>query len=75
MKTKIVNLLGAVLLLGVMISCEVTTLSEDKQMLQKHYDVVYQVNEYRYITIDSIGKIYDIRVNLKGVITSTVEIR
>ena len=75
MKTKIVNLLGAVLLLGIMISCGATSISEDKQMLQKHYDVVYQVNNLTYITIDSLGKIYDIRVNFKGEIVSTVEIR
>ena len=76
MKTKIINLLVAAILLGVMVSCgNITTAARDKEMLQKFYDVVYPINKERYITIDSLGKIYDIRVNFKGEIVSTVEIR
>lgn len=64
----------SVLVLGVLLtSC--TTISQDIQMLQTIYPIVYNVNNNgSYICIDSTGT-YHIRVTLDGQIYSTVRIK
>ncbi len=57
-------------------SCNTTTsTSQDKEMLQKKYDVVYLIHAYRYICIDSLNTVYDISITNDGQILSTVEIK
>lgn len=63
----------SVLALGILLtSCNVTTVSQDIQMLQTKYPTVYSLNSIDYICIDSIGT-YHIRV-VDGQIYSKVKI-
>jgi hypothetical protein len=67
----------AILSIGVLlVSCNVTTISQDKEMLQKKYPkgIVYRVNVSRYIVVDSTN-VLDVMVALDGTIISTVKIK
>jgi hypothetical protein len=67
----------AIFSIGVLlVSCNVTTISQDKEMLQKKYPkgIVYSVDVYRYIVVDSTN-VLDIRIELNGTIKSTVKIK
>jgi hypothetical protein len=60
-----------------LVSCNATTVSQDKEMLQKKYPkgIVYSVDKCRYIVVDSTN-VLDIRVELNGtIIRSTVKIK
>ena len=67
----------AIFSIGVLlVSCDATAISQDKEMLQKKYPkgIVYSVTESRYIVVDSTN-VLDIRVELDGTIRSTVKIK
>jgi hypothetical protein len=64
----------SIILLASLASCSTST-SQDTQMLQKQYHTVYRIDETKYITIDSTGAIYDVRVTMKGEIFSIVRIK
>ena len=67
----------AIFSIGVLlVSCNVTTISQDKEMLQKKYPkgIVYSVSGLRYIVVDSTN-VLDIRIELNGTIKSTVKIK
>jgi hypothetical protein len=67
----------AIFSIGVLlVSCNVTTISQDKEMLQKKYpkSIVYSVNDFRYIVVDSTN-VLDIRIEINGTIKSTVKIK
>ena len=59
-----------------LVSCNATTISQDKEMLQKKYPkgIVYSVEGCRYIVVDSTN-VLDIRVEMDGTIRSTVKIK
>jgi hypothetical protein len=59
-----------------LVSCNVTTISQDKEFLQKKYPkgIVYSVSDLRYIVVDSTN-VLDIRIELNGTIKSTVKIK
>ena len=59
-----------------LVSCNATTISQDKEMLQKKYPkgIVYSVEGCRYIVVDSTN-VLDIRVEINGTIRSTVKIK
>ena len=66
----------AIFSIGVLlVSCNFTSASQDKEMLQKKYPkgIVYTVAEDRYIVVDSTN-VLDIRIGLDGTIKSTVKI-
>ena len=62
------------LILMTVTGCDFTYSYENTAMLQKKYEVVYLINTNQYITIDSVGSIFDVRVN-KGEIVNIVEIK
>ena len=62
------------LLLVVLFTSCGTAPSEDVQNLQKNYETVYRIDNYRYITSDSTG-VYDIRVTFGGTFYSKVKIK
>jgi len=67
----------AIFSIGVLlVSCNVTAPSQDKEMLQKKYPegIVYSVTASRYIVVDSTNML-DITVELDGTIRSTVKIK
>jgi hypothetical protein len=67
----------AIFSIGVLlVSCNATTVSQDKEMLQKKYPkgTVYSVTAGRYIVVDSTN-VLDIRMALDGTIISTVKIK
>lgn len=67
----------AIFSIGVLlVSCNVSSPSQDKEMLQKKYPkgIVYYVGGCRYIVADSTN-VLDIRVELDGTIISTVKIK
>ena len=67
----------AIFSIGVLlVSCNVTDPSQDKEMLQKKYPkgIVYSVTKTRYIVVDSTN-VLDISVALDGTIISTVKIK
>ena len=67
----------AIFSIGVLlVSCNTTTVSQDKEMLQKKYPkgIVYSVGGCRYIVVDSTN-VLDIRVKLDGTTKSTVKIK
>jgi hypothetical protein len=67
----------AIFSIGVLlVSCNTTTVSQDKEMLQKKYPkgIVYLVDGCRYIVVDSTN-VLDIRVEINGTIRSTVKIK
>jgi hypothetical protein len=67
----------AIFSIGVLlVSCNVSSPSQDKEMLQKKYPkgIVYSVTAVRYIVVDSTN-VLDIRVALDGTIRSTVKIK
>jgi PBP1b-binding outer membrane lipoprotein LpoB len=69
----------AILSIGMFLTgCDTSTTTsyQDTEMLQTKYpnSVVYKINSYRYIVIDSLHAL-DVRVNLSGEITSTVKIK
>lgn len=72
MKTKLTIL---VLLTFIAVTGCMTAPSKDREMLQKRFYTVYPINEARYVTIDSVGNVFDVRVSADGKIRSTVEIR
>jgi hypothetical protein len=75
--TKDMKKLIAIFSIGVLlVSCNVTDHSQDKEMLQKKYPkgIVYSVTAVRYIVVDSTN-VLDIRVALDGTIISTVKIK
>ena len=59
-------------LLLIFASCG-TAPSVDVQNLQKKYKRVHRIDNYTYITIDSLG-VYDVRVGFDGVEYSKVKI-
>ena len=64
------------LILGMLISsCDATSSNEDTQMLQKKYETVYRVDLSNYVTIDTSGNVYHIRVTYNGVTESIVKIK
>jgi len=66
----------AIFSIGVLlVSCDATHSSQDKEALQKKYPkgIVYSVTVSRYIVVDSTN-VLDIRVALDGTIISTVKI-
>lgn len=73
MKTKLTILV--LLTLMVITGCTVTSTFKDKEMLQKQYKTVYSIDQARYVTIDSVGNVFDVRVSADGKILSTIEIR
>ena len=75
--TKDMKKLIAIFSIGVLlVSCNVTDPSQDKEFLQKKYPkgIVYSVTAVRYIVVDSTN-VLDIRVELDGTIISTVKIK
>ena len=67
----------AIFSIGVLlVSCNVTSPSQDKEMLQKKYPkgIVYSVDGCHYIVVDSTN-VLDIRIGLDGTIFSTVKIK
>ena len=59
-------------LLLIFTSCG-TPPSVDMQNLQKQYKRVYRIDNYTYITIDSLG-VYDVRVGFDGFQYSKIKI-
>jgi len=75
--TKDMKKLIAIFSIGVLlVSCNVTSISQDKEMLQKKYPngIVYSVSDLRYIVVDSTN-VLDIRIEINGNIKSTVKIK
>jgi len=64
------------LILGMLISgCDATSSNQDTQMLQKKYETVYRVDISNYVTIDTSGNVYHIRVGYNGATESIVKIK
>ena len=72
MKRKLTILV--LLILMTVTGCDITYTFENTAMLQKKYEVVYLINKNQYITIDSVGSIFDVRVN-NGEIVNIIEIK
>lgn len=70
------KVLGLIVLCGFLVSCEVTSTSENTMMLQNKFPkaVVYRVDGHRYIIADSVS-VSDVRINNSGEIFSTVKIK
>jgi uncharacterized protein YceK len=52
-----------------------TSIQVHTQALQQDYDIVYIIENNRYICIDSSKKVYDIILSNNGEVLSKVEIR
>lgn len=63
-----------ILFMAIMLFNSCTIRSEDIQMLQKRYDVVYHINDARYICTDSLH-VYHVRITLNGKVESIVKIK
>jgi hypothetical protein len=68
---KLVVLFSALVALS---SCNYTSAKQDTQMLQSKYETVYQINQFNYITCDSIHT-YHITVSGDGQIETTIKIK
>jgi hypothetical protein len=58
-------------------ACKDTTPSQDTQMLQSKYDIVYPLgDDSRFICCDTLNHVYLVRISrLEGKIFSTVKIK
>ena len=68
---KLVFLFSALFALS---SCDTTTSKQDTQMLQSRYETVYRVNDWNYITFDSVHA-YHITVTRNGQIGTKIKIK
>jgi hypothetical protein len=72
MKKLLLLLISLVLLTG----CKDTSPSQDTQMLQSKYDIVYPIgDDCRFICCDTSNHVYMIRINADGRIFSIVKIK
>lgn len=67
---KLVILFSALVALS---SCA-STPEEDTQMLQSRYETVYRVNDWNYVTFDSVH-VYHITVTRHGQIETKIKIK
>jgi len=68
---KLIILFSALVVLS---SCNTTSPEQDTQMLQSKYETVYQINQWQYITCDSVH-VYHIRITRDGQIKTTIRIK
>jgi hypothetical protein len=74
---KVMKKLIAIFSVGVLlVSCNITTISKDTEMLQKKYpkSIVYRIDEKRYVVVDSTN-VLDVRIENNGDIWSIVKIK
>jgi hypothetical protein len=71
MKTLLLSLCAITLF-----SCNITTQSEDTEMIQKKYPaaVVYPIDQSQYIVCDTTH-VYHLHLSLKGDVYSTIKIK
>jgi hypothetical protein len=71
MKRTIISLIAITVIL---VSCTITSSSEDMEMLQKRYTTVYRVTDQSYVCADSTH-VYHVKITMDGQIGSTVKIK
>jgi hypothetical protein len=55
-------------------SCNITTSQEDTQILQTKYQTVYKIDDWNYVTFDSIS-VYHVTVKADGQVKATIKIK
>ncbi len=63
-----------IILISSMFSCDVTTKTQDVEMLQKQFKTVYSIDPESHICIDSLNNVFHVKMSYTGQINSKVKV-